>query len=351
MVYADGNNNGVIEPTEILEEHHYYPFGLEHQNYSTITGNTGYKYTFGGKEFQPEKDMNMYDFGARNYDPALGRWMNIDPLAEKMRRHSPYNYAFNNPVYFIDPDGMAPDGWIKSLKDDKTIYTYDATITSQEDVNTAFGNNSGKEYMGENFQLTGTNNKTNEVTYQYNFQGKNVTDGNGESVDLTNNFTTKGGSTITNPENTGGTFSGFSFGGAVGGGISLQFGVVSDNFGDSSFYFTFSGNAGLGGGFGITSGVINPTNNQTFAINDFNGMGNSWNINVGFLSYERGGTQGRGFENFGNPTLETPRSYIYNAGSQSGHYPASQLNSISTKAQYRGVSVGGMISSTRTWVY
>jgi RHS repeat-associated protein len=72
---------------------------------------TSYDYKLNGKELQDELGLNMYDYGNRLYDPARAGWSNIDPLAENSRRWSPYNYCYNNPIHFVDPDGMQADDW------------------------------------------------------------------------------------------------------------------------------------------------------------------------------------------------------------------------------------------------
>ncbi|CAA7197651.1 hypothetical protein CHRY9293_03724 [Chryseobacterium potabilaquae] len=93
-------NNG--SGVEALKENNYYPFGLKHQGYNILTGNSSYQYKYNGKELQ---ETGMYDYGARFYMPDIGRWGVVDELAEKFSRHSPYNYVVNNPINGIDPDG------------------------------------------------------------------------------------------------------------------------------------------------------------------------------------------------------------------------------------------------------
>ncbi len=100
--------------TEVLEENNYYPFGLKHEGYNPLAGNPSYQYKYNGKELQTES--GMYDYGARFYMPDIGRWGIVDPLAEKGPSWSPYSYAFNNPVGFIDPDGRWPwPVWVRSF--------------------------------------------------------------------------------------------------------------------------------------------------------------------------------------------------------------------------------------------
>ncbi|WP_366941755.1 RHS repeat-associated core domain-containing protein [uncultured Psychroserpens sp.] len=106
----------------------YYPFGLKHKGYNnTVSANSNSqasKYKYNGKELNEELGLDWYDYGARNYDASLGRWMNIDPLAEEYLNMSPYNYAMNNPSIFVDPDGMRVE-WGEGLSaDEKQLLGY-----------------------------------------------------------------------------------------------------------------------------------------------------------------------------------------------------------------------------------
>jgi RHS repeat-associated protein len=93
----------------VLEINDYYPFGMLNNGLSnpgTTSPLNNYKYN--GKELQNELNLAWLDYGARFYDPQIGRWHSIDPMAEKMRRWTPYNYCDDDPMRFIDPDGMSP---------------------------------------------------------------------------------------------------------------------------------------------------------------------------------------------------------------------------------------------------
>ncbi|KMQ67513.1 hypothetical protein ACM39_13840, partial [Chryseobacterium sp. FH2] len=117
------------------DTNNYYPFGLNH------IGGTGhaqlgsyFNYKYNGKELQ---ETGMYDYGARMYMPDIGRWGVVDPLAETSRRWSPYTYAYNNPIRFVDPDGMQNEDKIKifnngNIERTKDNNVYD-TVTNEDE--------------------------------------------------------------------------------------------------------------------------------------------------------------------------------------------------------------------------
>jgi len=108
---------------KILEENHYYPFGLKHSNYNTDivrykkdvdgitivlrpTERSEYQYKYNGKELQDELGLNMTAMDYRQYDMAIGRFNSIDNLTELVPGMSPYRFAFNNPNFWSDPTGL-----------------------------------------------------------------------------------------------------------------------------------------------------------------------------------------------------------------------------------------------------
>jgi len=110
---------GNTSQTVIVEESNYYPFGLKHKGYNNVVNGVHHPYGFNGKEENNELGLGWIDLGARQMDPAIGRFMTIDPLADFVNYQSPYVIADNNPILYIDVHGLnsRPGNWFQRLWD------------------------------------------------------------------------------------------------------------------------------------------------------------------------------------------------------------------------------------------
>ncbi|WP_461630285.1 DUF6443 domain-containing protein [Labilibaculum euxinus] len=171
---------GEGESSVATELNHYYPFGMR-MAMANSKADADQKYLYNGKEMQEETDW--LDYGARMYDPSLGRWHCIDPQAERYSSMSPYNYVANNPMLLIDPNGE--EIWIyykdKDDKEQKMQYT------------------TGMNYKGDNSFISASVNALNQMgkteiggvvlgalassENMFNFKNEVPVDKNGKPID------------------------------------------------------------------------------------------------------------------------------------------------------------------------
>ena len=106
-MYKRGSPRVVVDDStgSIKYKYNYYAFG---GNLST-TAATNQPRRYTGKPFDDENSIDLYYYGARYYDPDIGRFLAIDPLASKYPGWSPYVYTLDNPINNIDPDGKAAE--------------------------------------------------------------------------------------------------------------------------------------------------------------------------------------------------------------------------------------------------
>ena len=104
-----GNTRAIVDHTGAVKQvQDYYAFGMEMNPGNAYSSGHLNLYKYNGKEKQTELGLDQMDHGARFYDAEIGRWNVIDPLSEKYSSLTPYNYALNNPIFYIDPDGKEP---------------------------------------------------------------------------------------------------------------------------------------------------------------------------------------------------------------------------------------------------
>jgi len=162
----------------LIEEVHYYPFGLSFGRYTAMPEYSKNKKLFNSQQYEDDewannKGIKWYDFDNRNYDPQIGRWHCVDPRVADAPGWSPYNAMWNNPIKFVDPDGQWAVDHIDVTKNkdgtynvvggqansDESIYVVDGSgkrtgeVVGQMLTEFSFHHEDGSAVVGANINL------------------------------------------------------------------------------------------------------------------------------------------------------------------------------------------------------
>jgi RHS repeat-associated protein len=136
----DKGQNGTAR---ILDENHYYPYGLKHAGYGStnlISNNAAHKYRYNSREWQDEEALNLTAMDFRMYDNALGKFYGMDALSEKNHYLSPFQFGNGNPVFWADPTGLdsGMQGWLQEMWNKSG-----SGVTTWTNIGGAFESNNG----------------------------------------------------------------------------------------------------------------------------------------------------------------------------------------------------------------
>jgi RHS repeat-associated protein len=170
-----GNTRVMVSADNVTNQiNTYYPFGMNAELYNKGTNN---KFRYNGKELQTEDvgkgELDWYDYGARFYDPTIGRFFTQDRFAEKYMETSPYHYALNNPILNIDVNGDSVNVASMQAYDKKNGTNYTQTMISDLESQTG---------------LTYTVTSSGQLVYKKDDKGNAIVatkkDGNGNAVQV-----------------------------------------------------------------------------------------------------------------------------------------------------------------------
>ena len=179
LSYTDANKDGIIVQSEIIEESHYYPFGLKMKGFNNVIsphGNsTAQKFGYNGKELEESLGLNLMEMDMRQFDPTIARWTSIDPVIHPSQ--STYTGYDNNPVFWNDPSGTSVT---ISEKGNKVTFTGQDAIDAFKIISPRTSSNNNKKENKKNccqgikiFFKEVLNKAWGNITSDWDFSGDN----------------------------------------------------------------------------------------------------------------------------------------------------------------------------------